>query len=274
MILKFFNLLFRIILIFLICFVWARYFVKDLSLSLLYTAILTAAIELLMHIFIEKKERKFTIKKEEQALSEKITSNFTLAPETAVEFFFELGKINYHATKHAKFVVLERKEVKNCPCEIEKTIIYPLYSFAPLSPQNLVEILKEVKKVGANKIVVCASKVSSEALAATKKIPNVKFILLDSNGVFLKIIKKNNFYPKNLQEINIEAKPGFKDFVKAAFSKKRAKGYLLASLVMLFSSFIVRTNIYYVIFSSLLLILSFVSFFLSPKNIKYEEEII
>ena len=259
MILKFFNLLFRIILIFLICFVWARYFVSDLTLALVYTAILTAAIELLFHIFTQKKERKFSLKKEEQKLSEKISSNFILSPESAVEFFFELGKINYHATKHN---------------EKERTVIYPLYSFSPLSAQNLIEILKAVRKIKVSKIVVCANKVSSEAISATKKIPNVKFILLDSNGVFLKLIKKNNFYPKDLKEINVEAKPSFKDFVKAAFSKKRAKGYLLASFVMLFSSFIVRTNIYYVVFSSILLIFSFISFFLSPRNIKYEEEII
>lgn len=276
MILKFFNLLFRIILIFLICFVWARYFISDLTLALVYTAILTAAIELLFHIFTQKKERKFSLKKEEQKLSEKISSNFILSPESAVEFFFELGKINYHATKHTKFVVLERKEEesKTKHNEKEKTVIYPLYSFSPLSAQNLIEILKAVRKINATKIVVCANKVSSEAISATKKIPNVKFILLDSNGVFLKLIKKNNFYPKDLKEINVEAKPSFKDFVKAAFSKKRAKGYLLASFVMLFSSFIVRTNIYYVVFSSILLIFSFISFFLSPRNIKYEEEII
>ena len=272
MILKFFNLLFRIILIFLICFVWARYFVSDLTLALVYTAILTAAIELLFHIFTQKKEREFSLKKEEQ----KISSNFILSPESAVEFFFELGKINYHATKHTKFVVLERKEEesKTKHNEKEKTVIYPLYSFSPLSAQNLIEILKAVRKIKVSKIVVCANKVSSEAISATKKIPNVKFILLDSNGVFLKLIKKNNFYPKGLKEINVEAKPSFKDFVKAAFSKKRAKGYLLASFVMLFSSFIVRTNIYYVVFSSILLIFSFISFFLSPRNIKYEEEII
>lgn len=274
MILKFFNLLFRIALIFMICFVWTRYFVEELSLALVYTAILTLAIELLIHIFLQKRERKFKLKKEEENLAEKISANFIFSPEKAVDFFFELGKINYNATKNSKFVVLKRKVEEGEAGSDEKTIIFPKYSFSPLSSQDIVEILRKTEKIGANKIVVCSNKISEEALAVSKKIKEIKIILLDSTGVFLKLIKKNNFYPKGLKEISTKQKLGFKDFIKAAFSRSRAKGYIISALILLFSSFIVRTNIYYVVFSSILLIFSFICLFFSPRKLNYDDEII
>lgn len=274
MILKFFNILFRIVLIFLICFVWARYFVQSLSLALVYTSILTLSIELLIHIFLERKQRKFKLKKEEQSLAEKITANFIYSPEKALSYFYNLGKINYSATKHSKFVVLKRKnEIGELEIK-EKTIIFPFYSFSPFSAQNLVEVLSKVKKVDANKIVVCSNKISEDAKLEAKKIQDVKVVLLGSNDVFLKLIKKNNFYPKDLKEISTENKLGFKGFIKLAFSRQRGKGYLLGALVLLFSSFIVKTNIYYVFFSSLLLIFAFVCLFLSPRKNISDEEII
>lgn len=255
-----------------ICFVWARYFISNLSLALVYTAILTLAIELLIHIFLQKRERKFKLKKEEQNLAEKISANFIFSPEKALDFFFELGKINYSATKHSKFVVLKRKAEANE--SDEKTILFPKYSFSPLSSQDIVEILRKTAKIGARKIVVCSNKISDEVAATAKKIGDVKIILLDSNGVFLKLIKKNNFYPKNLKEISTKQKLGFKDFIALAFSRSRAKGYLISALILIFSSFIVKTNIYYVVFSSILLIFSFICLFLSPRKLNYEDEII
>lgn len=257
-----------------ICFVWARYFISNLSLALVYTAILTLAIELLIHIFLQKRERKFKLKKEEQNLAEKISANFIFSPEKALDFFFELGKINYSTTKHSKFVVLKRKVGANQAESNEKTILFPKYSFSPLSSQDIVEILRKTAKIGARKIVVCSNKISDEAAATAKKIGDVKIILLDSNGVFLKLIKKNNFYPKNLKEISTKQKLGFKDFIALAFSRSRAKGYLISALILIFSSFIVKTNIYYVVFSSILLIFSFICLFLSPRKLNYGDEII
>ena len=69
-------------------------------------------------------------------------------------------------------------------------------------------------------------------------------------------------------------KPLMKEFLLASISHQRAKGYLLASLVLLFSSFIVKMNIYYVVVSSLLLILALISLLYKPKNINYNENVL
>lgn len=106
------------------------------------------------------------------------------------------------------------------------------------------------------------------------KIPDKKIVLLDSKATFIKLVKPYNFYPEDLKEIEFSTKPKFKEILKASISKKRAKGYLVASLILLFSSFIIRMNIYYVVFSSILLLLSLVSFFFPPKSLKYEDEVL
>ena len=283
MILKFFNLLFRISLIFLICFVWVRYFTPSLSLSLIYTALLTLSVELLIHVFLTRKQAKFNLKKDEEKLAEKISSNFIYDPTLAVSYFYNLAKINYNAKKNKNFIVLWRKgsnetleqnNEDNLSEKAEKTVIYPLYSYNPLSPQNFVEIIRKIKTTNATKLIVCCYKVSNETVAIAKKTPNIKIILLDSKGCFLKLIKPHNFYPQNLKEIEFSTKPKFKDVLKGSISKKRAKSYLISSLILLFSSFIVRMNIYYVIFSSILLALALVSFFFSPKNLKYDDNVL
>ena len=107
-----------------------------------------------------------------------------------------------------------------------------------------------------------------------QKIKEMKIILLNSKDCFLKLIKKYNYFPKNLKNLNLQEKLKFKEFLKLSLSRKNAKGYFINSLILLFSSFIVRLNIYYVIMSSILLLLALISFFLPQKNYKLEDDIL
>ena len=268
MILKFFNILFRLFLIFLICFIWVRYFVSSLELTLAISAILTVCFEIIIHFFLDKRYAKTKLKADEEKLAEKISSNFVLNPKLATTYFLNLAKINYNAKKVGSYI-----EITNKGEESFKTILFPLYSYNPLSAQDVVEIIKKTEKSKLSKIVVCSYKVSKEAHEISKKFSDFKIFLLDSKACFSKLIKHYNFYPENLKEIEIISKPKFKEILKQALSKSRAKGYLVASLVLLFSSFIVRMNIYYVVFSSILLLLSLWSFFF-PSKPNYADETI
>ena len=269
MIFKFFNLLFRIFIIFLICFVWIRYFVKNLSMALVYTSLLTISIEILIHFLLQRKNKKNELKKEEEKLAEKISSNFIYDSKKAIKYFSSLCKINYSVKTYSKFLVLSGKEEKS-----NLTILYPLYSYNNLSAQDLVNILQKTEKFSPNKIVVCTYKIGADAKSFVSKIKDTKIVLLDSRDCFLKLIKPHNFYPEDLKEIDFSSKPKFKEFLLASISHQRAKGYLLASLVLLFSSFIVKMNIYYVVVSSLLLILALISLLYKPKNINYNENVL
>lgn len=269
MVLKFFNVLFRLFLIYLICFIWVRYFVSSLGLCLAITSILTFSFEILIRFFLDRKLAKNKLKAEEEKLSEKISSNFIFNPKLAQSYFLKLAKINHQAKKVGGYI-----EVFNSENQSVKTILYPCYSFVPISGQTLVEIVRKTEKSKPNKLVVCGYMISKEAFDVAKKLADLKIVLLGSKECFLKLIKPSGIYPENLKEVEFSSKPKFKELLKAAISKQRAKGYLLASLVLLFSSFIVRMNIYYLVFSSILLILSFVCYFVPAAGQKLDENIL
>ena len=84
------------------------------------------------------------------------------------------------------------------------------------------------------------------------------------------VYKKYNFFPNQLVELNQSAKLKFKEFLTLAINKKRSKGYFFASIVLLLSSFLFRMNLYYIISSSVLLVLCLISF-LIPQNIVCED---
>ena len=94
-VLKFFNVLFRLFLIFLICFIWVRYFISNLGLCLAITAILTFSFEILIRFFLDRRLAKNKLKTEEEKLAEKISSNFIFNPKLAQSYFLKLAKINH-----------------------------------------------------------------------------------------------------------------------------------------------------------------------------------
>lgn len=271
MIFKFFNLLSRIFLIFMICFVWFRYFIKDLSLSLVYTAILTLIIEMFIHFLLQRKNKKNNLKKEEEQLAEKISLNFIYDNKKAIQYFSSLCKIKYSVKTLSKFLILSGKEKSETN---QNTVVYPTYSFNSFCAQDLLEIIKKTEKYSPSKLVICTYKVGTDAKTFASKIKDKKIVLLDSRDCFIKLIKPYNFYPDNLKDIELASKPKFKDILLSSISRQRTKGYLLASFILLFSSMIVKMNIYYVVMSSVLLLLSLASFVYKPKNINYDDNIL
>ena len=269
MIFKIFNVFFRICLTFLACLIWFRYFVNNLTFALIYTAILTFVIELTIHFFLERKNSKNKLKKEEEKLVEKISYNFIYNPEFALDYFDKLCNINYLSEKKKDFLVLTRKN----EVDGEKTILFPSFSFNSFSSQNLIDVLRKTEKFNASKIVVCCNQVSNDAISLAKK-QEKKIVLLDSKGTYLKLAKPHNFFPENLKEFDFSVKPKFKDLLKNSISRKRAKSYLFSSLILLFSSFVIRMNIYYLVFASVLLVLSIICFFYQPKDLKYENNVL
>ena len=91
---------------------------------------------------------------------------------------------------------------------------------------------------------------------------------------YFKLLKVYDFYPEKVIELKQSQKITINDLLAYSLNKKRTKGYFLASCIMLFSSFLVKYNLYYIIFSTLLLILSLISF-INPKfNKKISENIL
>lgn len=278
MIFKFFNLLFRVFLIFALCFVWVRYFIDELWLTLLYTALLTISIELIIHFIFVKRNSKKILQSKEEKLAEQITTTFIFSKEESLNYFYNVAKIHFNAKKTSKYIIYEKehleKSIDISETDGAKVVLYPYYSYDLVTPQNLVEILNDTKKVCYDKLIICGNKIDKETYKLAQKITDTKIILLDSFDTYIEISKKYNYYPTKLKDIQSINKPSLKELLKHSLSRKNSKGFLISSLILLFSSFIVRLNIYYVIVSSLLLLFSLLSFFLPQKPRLNEESIL
>ena len=273
MILKMFNLLFRIFLIFLICFVWVRYFVNNLSIALLYTSLLTLCIELIIHFILEKKLEKNKLKQAEEKLAEKISINFIHDPNKAINYYYKLCSTRY-LCKKTKYYIEIKNELNLENASSKKIILFPIYSFDEISKQKILEIVRKIEKLHPSKLVICGYEFSKNSYELIKNFKDFKVIILDSKNCFLKLIKFYNYYPENLKEISFQNKTNFKNILKEAITKKRAKGYLFSALILLFSSFIVRLNIYYVIISTILLTLSLICLIFPISTKTFNEEIL
>lgn len=268
MLFRFFNIVIRISIIFLICLIWTRYFIDEIWLSILYTALLTISIEFILHFILVKKNSKKKLKLEEEKLAEQISTTFIFSQKDSINYFYNLSKINYKSKKYSKYILITNKN------EESKTILFPIYSYSPILPQTIIDTLNKIKNQNAEKLIICGYKIDNSTYKFAQKIKEIKIILLDSKDCFLKLIKKYNYFPENLKELKLQEKLKFKEILRLSLSRKHAKGYFITSLILLFSSFIVRLNIYYVIMSSLLLLLALISFFLPQKNYKLEDNIL
>ena len=255
------NLLFRLFVIFLICLIWSRYFINPLWASLVVTIILTLAIDFFIVYLSQKRQLKQNIKNDENEKINNYANTFIFSnKKTAVDFFFNLAKTKHFATKTTKYVVINSQN--------NKIVLYPYFLYRQFDCNDLVEIYKTLSMASLKRIVICTNTVDPQVYDLCKKLPKEVFVL-DAKDTFLKLYKEYNIYPP---QTKLEQKPQNKYFslAKYALNKKRTKGYFVASLFLILSSFISPYKIYYLIISTILLSLTFISLF-NPKFNKIEE---
>lgn len=247
------NMLFRLTIIFLICLVWCRYFIKTLWISITVTCILTILIDFIFHFFNKRKHGKIQIKKEEQNLIEEYTNTFIFSTQQQnLQFFNELAATKHSSKIYGGKVIINHTNIK--------IALFTCFSFKDFTTDNLVEIYNKCKNV--NRIIVCTNTVEDKAYSLAKTL-NIETIILDKESVYTKLLKQYNYFP-HTTSLKTAEKTKINDVLSYALNKNRTKGYFFSSIVLLFSSLIVPYKLYYVIFASLLLVLSFVSF-VNPK---------
>ncbi|MFQ6773204.1 MAG: hypothetical protein ACLRFG_01860 [Clostridia bacterium] len=87
--------------------------------------------------------------------------------------------------------------------------------------------------------------------------------MLDKELVYKHLYKPNNIYPASQIEMKPAKKTGLKDFVLTCVQRKNFSRFLFAGFVIMFASLIMPYNIYYIVWGSMLLTLSFICL-LSP----------
>jgi len=252
-----FSIFFRLAVIFFVVFIWIRYFVESLVFSVFLSVGATILIDFFIHFILNKKKYISNLKNEEIIKIEQIKNTFILWQENKTSaFFLKTLQSEFDVKKESKILILKKDK---------RTIaIKTKFTYRNFSVDDLIEFAVKTKKYNPCKLVVCSSGFDKECFSVSNKF-DVEIILLDTEQTYINFLKKYNCFPSPLVKSNISnTEPNVKSLFSNAISRNKTKGYLLASVLLLLSSFIIKFNFYYAIMSSLLLILSAVSFF-SPK---------
>lgn len=259
---NFLNLFFRLILIYFIVFIWVRYYSQSIHFSIWITALVTFFVEIIIRMITGKKNNKLKLKEEELKKIELYNNTFTFNDDKyTLNFFYELAKTKHMATKKKEFVLIEHSTG-------EKIILFPYYTLRPFSADDLIFVINKIRNTESAKLVLCVSTVTKDALKFSSMMQR-KILILEKDDVYIKLLKQYNFYPnqKDLFVLKETQTNKIKQLLKYSLNRKRSKGYFISSLILMLSSLILPYNIYYLSFSTLLLLLSLISL-ISPLFIK------
>lgn len=214
------------------------------------TVAITFLVDFIIKKISNKKTQKLSIKKQNEQEIEQIINTFVYNPQSfSVNFFYKMLSKKHNCIKKSKYIIVQNSN---------KTIIYPCFLFRELNEDDIIEIYNKTKTEDANKIIICFNKINSKTKIFTQKLPT-QTVLLNATDTYLNLLTPYDCYPEktSLTESN---SINFKYLLNHALNKERTRGYFISSILLLFSSFFVPYKLYYVITSSILLILAFICF--------------
>ena len=251
-----FQILLKSSLIFLLAFIWLRFFVDKSWLAALIALAVTAVLQVLSHFISKKSSAKNPLKMKEKEEAENMF--FTLTDtQKPIDFFYQLACSRHsNVVKKKSYILLNHHDGT-------KVVLYPKIQYKNLSPDDLSEIVLSCKKDCPDKIVVPCNDIDSATFSLAKSY-EIEILLLNKYDSYSLLYKEYDFYP----EIKIQSKKTgtskFKTLAAYSLNRARTKGYIAAAFVLFFASLFVKMNVYYYIFASILLLFALVSY-LNPK---------
>lgn len=258
---------FRVMLLFLLAFIWVRFYQRNLGLAVLYSAIICIIMDLLLCAILKRRELQTTLKNDEIKRAQGFASHFAFSDgAVALGFFNKLLSKQFPVQKKTKYLWWEN--------EGGLAVLYPLFQFDSTKIRDLFTIYNSIKlSRRPDKIIVCSGQFDSETIAFARRSP-VNFVLLDQFETYEKLMKPQNFFPDEKQVLKPKKSGGWQAVLEYALSRKRTKAWLMSSLLLIFSSFFVRVSVYYLIISSVLLVLAILSYTNVRFNTKTNENIL
>ena len=114
----------------------------------------------------------------------------------------------------------------------------------------------------------------SKIMASFVKNFDIDVQLLDQYDAYQKLYKIYDVYPEIKYSYKKDKKLALKDLAMYSLNRARAKGYFFSALILVFSSFFVRANLYYAIVASLLVILALISLYDPFSKNKINKELL
>ena len=253
------DLIFLFVLSFLVSLVWIRYFLHNVALSLILsflTSLFVTTVIMLIKIKKSENEYEFNVKKSQ--LDNLLIYFKITKPDEVLENLKEL------LTKNNQFNnedVFEIKKQKDSLLINQKYVFVPHFLCDTISEECVLKLYHKHNR--PNLTVIIGTKDKSVLLnsKAVKLIKNLKiFNILDTFNEFY--IYSQDSIPNYKTK---KEKLTFKKVISLSLSRAKVKPYLICGFCLLFFSFVVRYNLFYIIEATILLILATLSYF-SPKK--------
>lgn len=247
---RIFQALFRFIIIFLIAFVWTRYFISPLWLALVIAIATSIMIDAILRIIFRRKNSIAALKKSEQEEAENAFLSLSLDPK-ALDFFLRLASIKHSAEKKKNSILISHDGG-------EKVLLIPHLSHKNLSVDDIASFVLLARNFNAKKVVIPCKNTDKECFSFIKNFDE-EFVILNQYETYQKLYRNCNMLPEIKMKYKKEKALAFRELAIFSLNKSRAKGYFLSALVLCFSTLFVRTTIYYCVVASVLMILALVS---------------
>lgn len=246
---KFINILdavFISVSVFLLVFAWLNFYISNLFLSILASAIVSSCLLFFINFLKNKSRAKTNEKQSNQLKAEQYATNFQLYSEAQkLKTISKFIDDNYEFKIHTHYLTIPEN----------KTYIFIANHVEKVSKSILLNFIKSyIKK--ANQIIIFTNEYDQDALNFSKSISNIKIKLLNKLD-FYSLCTLYNVGIKEIIETKQTKRP-ISQFFKSFFSKKHSKGFFISGLLILFTSLIIPFKNYYIIWGSILIIFSII----------------
>lgn len=245
--------LFKFIILFLFNLIWCYYFFKNSINSIIFSFFLSVSMVFLINFVSKKKNKKkaFDLKKQQHIEDTKNTF-LLMTNEEVLDFFYKLISKNKQCQQHNNHILVNTNSFP--------IVVFPIFKVAELSADDVLSVCKQFKNRGLKRIIILCTHVSPKTTSIAMGL-KTEVLVLDYAQTYQNFLEKYEFYPEIISKTKTNKKQTFQQILNISINKKRTKGYFLSALFLIFSSFFVPYKAYYLLFASILLILSFISRF-------------
>lgn len=248
-IINLFDKVFVSIAIFLTCYAWINFYIRNLWSTFILSLILSFAIVFLLYHFLDKKQAKNQTKKKTIENTNTYYLAFRLlSNEKKLDLINTILSKKYKTERHEKYLILTQDNKKN--------IVVLATNFEKITENDLFNILSEYNDIDFDEInIICNQFLPN---INTKIFNNKKINLIDKNKLYSDYFEDSKIYP-NIENLDKHiTKFNWRNLIKNFFLPNKAKSYFFCGLILIFSSIILPYHVYYIIFGSVLMIFSIV----------------
>ena len=231
--------------IFLIVYAWVNFFVSNLITTFILSLIFSGSIMFVFYYFFNRtKTKKLSIANYLKDVEDKFLAFSLLGAKERLELIYQIASKDYKCEQHKDKIV--------CFDQTKKIVIITHFNSERLTQFELNKLISGMFKYDEIKII-CKEKNPTLNLKVFK---GTSIEIISKKELYDEWFLKHSIYPEayffNTEKMKINLKKTLRNFIV----RSKSKSYLFCGFILLFSSIILPYHLYYLIFGSILIILS------------------